>query len=115
VNAALLAVLLSAPSWSPDAGTGGERPTVSRMLPHYTVVVAHPDGARVHHHLVRSADTLIDALAQTPGAVPGALGGKVRVVRGDRTLAVDWQGITQLGDTATNYQLLPGDRVIVGK
>jgi hypothetical protein len=26
-------------------------------------------------------------------------------------LAVDWVGITQRGETATNYQVLPGDRI----
>jgi polysaccharide export outer membrane protein len=31
----------------------------------------------------------------------------------DQTLAVDWVGISQRGETATNYQLLPGDRLYV--
>jgi len=31
----------------------------------------------------------------------------------DQILPVDWLGITQRGDVATNYQLLPGDRVYV--
>lgn len=31
----------------------------------------------------------------------------------DQILKVDWEGITQRGDTVTNYQLLPGDRIIV--
>ena len=30
-----------------------------------------------------------------------------------QTLSVDWQAITQRGETATNYQILPGDRVYV--
>ena len=28
-------------------------------------------------------------------------------------LPVDWCGITQRGETATNYQVLPGDRIYV--
>jgi hypothetical protein len=29
----------------------------------------------------------------------------------DQILAVDWIGITQRGEPATNYQILPGDRI----
>jgi len=29
------------------------------------------------------------------------------------TLPVDWHAITECADTATNYQLLPGDRLFV--
>ena len=32
---------------------------------------------------------------------------------GDLILKIDWDSITNRGDTMTNYQLLPGDRVIV--
>jgi polysaccharide export outer membrane protein len=32
---------------------------------------------------------------------------------GDQILPVDWKGITRRGNTRTNYQLLPGDRVFV--
>ena len=31
----------------------------------------------------------------------------------DQLLRIDWQGITEAGDTMTNYQLFPGDRIIV--
>lgn len=31
----------------------------------------------------------------------------------DQVFAIDWCGITQRGDTTTNYQLMPGDRIIV--
>src|SRR5206468_5629499 len=31
----------------------------------------------------------------------------------EQTLPVDWCGITQRGETATNYQILPGDRIYV--
>lgn len=32
---------------------------------------------------------------------------------GDQILPVDWKGITRRGNTRTNYQVLPGDRVFV--
>jgi polysaccharide biosynthesis/export protein len=31
----------------------------------------------------------------------------------DQILKIDWEGITKRGDTMTNYQLFPGDRLIV--
>ncbi len=31
----------------------------------------------------------------------------------DQVLKIDWFGITQRGDTTTNYQLMPGDRIYV--
>jgi polysaccharide export outer membrane protein len=31
----------------------------------------------------------------------------------DQVLKIDWCGITERGDTLTNYQLLPGDRIYV--
>ena len=31
----------------------------------------------------------------------------------DQVLKIDWDGITKRGDTMTNYQILPGDRLIV--
>ena len=31
----------------------------------------------------------------------------------DQILRIDWEGITERGDTMTNYQLFPGDRVMV--
>ncbi len=33
----------------------------------------------------------------------------------DQILPVDWAAITRNGSTATNYQLLPGDRVYVAQ
>ncbi len=34
-------------------------------------------------------------------------------VKGDELLSVNWKAITRCGDTRTNYQLLPGDRLFV--
>jgi polysaccharide export outer membrane protein len=34
---------------------------------------------------------------------------------GDQILPVDWLAVTQRGDVATNYQLLPGDRLYVSE
>jgi len=34
---------------------------------------------------------------------------------GDQILPVDWLGVTQRGDIATNYQVMPGDRVYIAE
>jgi hypothetical protein len=66
---------------------------------------------------ITSNDTVLDSLSQV-----NCIGYKMRIwiVRPATTdaeeetiLKVDWEGITQGGSTATNYQLLPGDQVFV--
>lgn len=64
-------------------------------------------------------DTVLDALAEIEGmqevsskrlwvARPAPYGAGC-----DQILAVDWHGISQRGETATNYQLMPGDRLYI--
>jgi polysaccharide export outer membrane protein len=64
-------------------------------------------------------ETVLDALAEVNGmqevsskriwiARPAPYGATC-----DQILAVDWHGISQRGETATNYQLLPGDRLFI--
>ena len=65
-------------------------------------------------------ETVQDALGQS-GVPPPAEGMINRIwlerptgARGEpQTLPVDWPGITKRGETATNYQLLPGDRLCI--
>lgn len=62
--------------------------------------------------------TVLDALLQA-GLRSNSLPEKAYLVRphpaGSREniLRIDWEGITQRGETITNYQLLPGDRIYV--
>jgi polysaccharide export outer membrane protein len=64
-------------------------------------------------------ETVLDAISQVNGLPPEASRRKIWVARrtpvhsGDNKLDVDWIGITQRGEMATNYQLVPGDRVYV--
>jgi polysaccharide export outer membrane protein len=69
----------------------------------------------------RGNETVIDAIGQIQGlsstsstrmwvARPGMNG-----CGGDQILPVDWVAVTQRGDVATNYQLLPGDRLYVSE
>lgn len=66
-------------------------------------------------------ETVLDAVGQIQGfqsssstrmwvARPG-----YNVEGGDQLLPIDWLAITQRGDVATNYQLLPGDRLYVSE
>ncbi len=65
-------------------------------------------------------ETVLDALSLINGLPWNASKKHIWVARrvpghggGDNMLKVDWIGITQHGATATNYQILPGDRVYV--
>jgi polysaccharide export outer membrane protein len=69
-------------------------------------------------------ETVLDALTMGSyyirGLPPGVSKRRIWVARPDRAksgqdqiLPVDWAAITRNGSTATNYQLLPGDRVFV--
>jgi polysaccharide export outer membrane protein len=69
----------------------------------------------------RGNETVLDAIGQIQGlsstsstrmwvARPGVNG-----CYGDQLLPVDWLAVTQRGDTTTNYQILPGDRLYVSE
>jgi polysaccharide export outer membrane protein len=64
--------------------------------------------------------TVLDAIGQVNGLSPVASKCRIWVARpapcgsgAEMTLAVDWNGIVRRGETATNYQILPGDRIYV--
>ena len=65
-------------------------------------------------------ETVLDALQYAGGLDPNASVNNIRVVRPappgssrEQVLPVNYAAITQAGDTTTNYQLLPGDRIFV--
>lgn len=85
----------------------------------YYVFVDEAAGEQLYKFPCTGGDTVLDAVAHV-GAVGVGVGKKnVWVARPapaggpQQILPVDWAGITQQGVTATNYQLLPGDRVYV--
>lgn len=63
-------------------------------------------------------ETVLDAILQA-GLRPNSLPNKAYLSRPSlvgaqpQVLAIDWTGIKERGDTLTNYQLFPGDRVVV--
>jgi polysaccharide export outer membrane protein len=89
---------------------------------HYFIVL---DGAGYGQQVIRlpitGSDTVLDAISQIYGLTPVSSKHHIWVARpgpeGDpcteRVLPVDWHAITQCGSAATNYQLLPGDRIFV--
>jgi polysaccharide export outer membrane protein len=77
-------------------------------------------GEQVLRLPVTGNDTVLDALSQANGLTPISNKHNIWVARPapadapcDQILPVDWVAITERGQTATNYQLLPGDRIYV--
>ena len=80
------------------------------------------DGAGSGEQVVRlpmtGKTTVLDALSQVNGLSPVTSKLCITLVRPDETgkcagkvLPVDWNGIVRRGDTCTNYQVFPGDRI----
>ncbi len=67
---------------------------------------------------IRGNETVLDAVLQA-GLRTNSLPEKAYLVRPhpvgqpDEVLKIDWCGIKDRGDTLTNYQLFPGDRIVV--
>jgi polysaccharide biosynthesis/export protein len=67
---------------------------------------------------VTGTETVLDAILLA-GLLPNSLPQKAYLVRPhplgapDRVLKVDWFAIKDRGDTLTNYQVMPGDRIVV--
>lgn len=66
-------------------------------------------------------ETVLDAIGQVQG-LDSTSSTRMWIARpgrnecgGDQILPVDWLAVTQRGDVATNYQVLPGDRVYVSE
>lgn len=63
-------------------------------------------------------ETVLDAILQA-GLRTNSLPEKAYLVRphpaghGEQVLKIDWVGIKERGDTTTNYQIFPGDRIVV--
>lgn len=68
---------------------------------------------------ITGKETVLDAVSLAGGLTNYAENKKIHLARPnpgggcDQILWVDWHAITYAGDTRTNYQLLPGDRVVV--
>ncbi len=102
------------------------RPEVSIDVAAYNSKIYYviTDGAGSGEQVVRlpitGNETVLDAVSNIGGLSPVASKKRIWVSRPapagcgpDQILPVDWVNVTQRGETATNYQVLPGDRVYV--
>ncbi len=87
---------------------------------YYVVTDGGGYGEQVYRIPITGSETVLDALALVNGLPPVASKKHIWVARRtpgdvgyDQVLPVDWIGITQRGAAATNYQVLPGDRIYV--
>jgi polysaccharide biosynthesis/export protein len=87
----------------------------------YFVIFDYPGtGQTVFRLPITGNETVLDAVSELRGLPAGVSKRRIWVARPapakcgrTQILPVDWAGITRNGETATNYQLLPGDRVYV--
>jgi polysaccharide export outer membrane protein len=86
----------------------------------YVIYDLGGNGQTVARLPVTGNETVLDAVAALSGTSAVASNHHVWVARPapacnacDQVLPVDWEGIVRRGETATNYQLLPGDRLFV--
>jgi polysaccharide biosynthesis/export protein len=86
----------------------------------YVIMDGGGNGEQVVRLPITGNETVLDAIAQVNGILPVSDKREIFVARpspgdsaGDQVLPVDWVGLCTKGRTATNYQLLPGDRVYV--
>ncbi len=86
---------------------------------YYVIQDGGGSGQSVTRLPITGNDTVLDAISQLNGLSPVSSQDRIWVSRpapagsGHQILPVDWRSLTECGDTATNYQLMPGDRVYV--
>jgi polysaccharide biosynthesis/export protein len=87
---------------------------------YYIIFDGGGNGQQILKLPITGNDTVLDALSQSRGLPLISSQNHIWVARPapanatcDTILPVDWVGITTRGRTATDYQLLPGDRVYV--
>lgn len=87
---------------------------------YYVILEGAAGGPQVFRMPVTGNETVLDAIAQVNGMLPVSNKQEICLARpspmdaaGDQVYPVDWEGLATRGRTATNYQLLPGDRVYI--
>ncbi len=87
---------------------------------YYVIFDGGGAGEQVYPFPVTGSETVLDAIANVNGLPTVASKRNIWVARRcpmpghpEQILPVDWVGITQHGVTATNWQIMPGDRVYV--
>lgn len=110
-------------------GAGGIKPETIYVIldvaqynskKYYVITDGGGAGEQVYPFPVVGGETVLDALSYTNGLPPVSSKNNIWIARRtphagqtDQILPVDWCGMTQLGLTTTNYQIMPGDRIYV--
>ena len=88
---------------------------------YYVVTQGAGIGDFVRRFPVTGNETVLDAISQV-GGLSQLSSTKIWIARPapagancEQIMPVDWEAITQGGLTATNYQVLPGDRVFIAQ
>lgn len=87
---------------------------------YYVITDGGGAGEQVYPFPIVGGETVLDALSYTNGLPPVSSKNSIWIARRtprndqqDQILPVDWTGLTQLGQTQSNYQIMPGDRIYV--
>ena len=98
-----------------DAGFISVRLVAHQSKVYYVIGEVNSPGA----FQLQGRETVLDAILQAGGLTSNASRSNIILSRPTRpdcpriVLPVCWTNIVQLGDTATNYQIAPGDRIYV--
>jgi protein involved in polysaccharide export with SLBB domain len=98
-----------------DAGFISVRLVARQSKVYYVIGEVNSPGA----FQLQGRETVLDAILQAGGLAPNASRSNIILSRPTRpdcpriVLPVCWTNIVQFGDTATNYQIAPGDRIYV--
>jgi polysaccharide biosynthesis/export protein len=81
---------------------------------YYVIVEGDVEGDSIVRSPITGNETVLDALAQRAEKIPSLADSWVWVARaGGIILPVNWQGLVEGTDTTSNWQLQPGDRIVV--
>jgi len=87
---------------------------------YYVVTEGAGSGDSITRFPITGNETVLDAISNVNG-LQSVSSKRIWIARptpgadGVQILPVDWQAVVATGATSTNYQLLPGDRVIIGE
>ncbi len=81
----------------------------------YVIADGGGSGAQVVRIPINGSDTVLDTLGKIGGLPPQAALKKIWLARPatHQLLPIDWKGISQRAEVATNYQVFHGDRIFV--
>ncbi|MCE9554623.1 MAG: polysaccharide biosynthesis/export family protein [Planctomycetes bacterium] len=108
-----LSAYLEAPQVTVDVSTYNSKV-------YYVIMDGAGTGDKIYRLPITGGETVLDAMSQVGGMTQNSSRQHIWIARPapdhvgmQQRLPVDWEGVTSGGSQATNYQLLPGDRLFV--